>query len=127
MATNDVFTMGRLLVIGCLLAAGMQTLVDRESLLELGSGPLSSVIVMQGLGFLLSVCSTVDAFLALAFTGAFTTGSIIAFLTFGPMIDAKSSAMFLGVFRPRAVIYLIALPLAMTMLFAVWFNLNVGA
>ena len=125
-AMNDVFTMGRLLVIGCLLAAAMQTLVDREALLDLGSGPLSSVIVMQSLGFLLSVCSTVDAFLALAFTGAFTTGSIIAFLTFGPMVDVKSAAMFMGVFKPRAVIYLIALPLAMTMLFAVWFNLNVG-
>lgn len=126
MATSDVYTMGKLLVLGALVAAGMQTLADREALVALGSGPVSSVWVMQALAFLLSVCSTVDAFLALAFAGTFTTGSIIAFLTFGPMVDIKSTAMFLAIFRPRAVAYLILVPLGLTMLFSIWFNLNVG-
>jgi hypothetical protein len=71
------------------------------------------------------VCSTVDAFLALAFAGSFTTGSILAFLTFGPMVDIKSTLMFLGVFRPRAVVYLIALALMMTTTIGIWINLNV--
>jgi uncharacterized membrane protein YraQ (UPF0718 family) len=125
-AMTDVFQVGRFLVLGCLVAAAMQTFVSRDTLLALGSGPLSSVLVMQALAFLLSVCSTVDAFLALAFLGTFTTGSIIAFLTFGPMVDVKSTAMFLAIFRPRAVLYLVLLPLGLTMMFAVWFNLNVG-
>ncbi|MFZ2881061.1 MAG: permease, partial [Phototrophicaceae bacterium] len=71
----------------------------------------------------LSVCSTVDAFLALAFTGTFTVGSISAFLTFGPMIDVKSTLMFLGVFRRRAVAYLILIPFLLTLLAGVWLNL----
>jgi uncharacterized membrane protein YraQ (UPF0718 family) len=71
------------------------------------------------------VCSTVDAFLALAFAGTFTTGSILAFLTFGPMVDIKSTLMFLGVFQRKTVLYLIVLPLLMTMLAGVWLNLNV--
>jgi uncharacterized membrane protein YraQ (UPF0718 family) len=71
------------------------------------------------------VCSTVDAFLALAFAGTFTTGSILAFLTFGPMVDIKSTLMFLGVFQRKTVLYLILLPLLMTMLAGVWLNLNV--
>ncbi len=127
LATSDVYSMGRLLVLGALLAAAMQTLADRQALIELGSGPVTSVWVMQALAYLLSVCSTVDAFLALALTGTFTTGSIIAFLTFGPMVDIKSTAMYLAVFRTRAVIYLILLPLMMTMLFSIWFNLNVSS
>lgn len=126
MATGDIYTMGRLLVLGALVAAAMQTLADREALIALGSGPVTSVWVMQALAFLLSVCSTVDAFLALALAGTFTTGSIIAFLTFGPMVDIKSTAMFLAVFKVRAVAYIVLIPLVLTMLFSVWFNLNVG-
>lgn len=124
-ANNDFFEMGRYLVIGSLLAAGMQTLVSQEVLIALGKGPVISVLTMQVLAFVLSVCSTVDAFLALAFVGTFTTGSIITFLTFGPMVDIKSTLMFLGVFRRRVVLYLILLPLLMSLLAGVWLNLNV--
>jgi hypothetical protein len=124
-ANNDFFEMGRYLIIGSLLAAGMQTLVSQEVLIALGKGPIISVLTMQLLAFVLSVCSTVDAFLALAFVGTFTTGSIITFLTFGPMVDIKSTLMFLGVFRRRVVLYLILLPLLMSLLAGVWLNLNV--
>jgi uncharacterized membrane protein YraQ (UPF0718 family) len=124
-AGDEFFDMGRYLIIGSLLAAAMQTFVSQEVLLALGRGPVISVIVMQLLAFVLSVCSTVDAFLALAFTGTFTTGSILAFLTFGPMVDIKSTLMFAGVFRRRTVLYLILLPLLMTMLIGIWLNLNV--
>ncbi|MCB9454529.1 MAG: permease [Anaerolineaceae bacterium] len=125
MAGDEFFDMGRYLIIGSLLAAAMQTLVSQETLLALGRGPVVSVLVLQTLAFVLSVCSTVDAFLALAFAGTFTTGSVLAFLTFGPMVDIKSTLMFLGVFRRRTVAYLIILPLLMTMLISIWLNLNV--
>jgi hypothetical protein len=126
MANDEFFEMGRYLIIGSLLAAAMQTLVSQDVLLALGKGPVVSVIVMQAMAFVLSVCSTVDAFLALAFAGTFTTGSILTFLTFGPMVDIKSTLMFLGVFKRRTVAYLILLPLLMTLLIGVWLNLNVA-
>jgi uncharacterized protein len=126
MASGEFFEMGRFLIIGSLLAAGMQTLVSPAFLLALGKGPVVSVLVMQALAFLLSVCSTVDAFLALAFVGTFTTGSLISFLTFGPMVDIKSTLMFAGVFKRRTVIYLVVLPFVMSMLFGIWMNLNIG-
>lgn len=126
LATGEFFEMGRYLILGACLAAGMQTLVSQDVLLALGRGPVVSVLVMQALAFVLSVCSTVDAFLALAFAGTFTTGSILAFLTFGPMVDIKSTLMFLGVFKRRVVVYLILLPLLMTLLASVWLNLNVS-
>lgn len=124
--SDEFFEMGRYLIIGCLLAAAMQTFVAQDVLLSLGSGPIISVWVMQLLAFVLSVCSTVDAFLALAFAGTFTTGSILAFLTFGPMVDIKSTLMFLGVFERRVVAYLILMLLLMTMLTAIWVNLNLA-
>ncbi len=121
-AADEFFEMGRFLVLGALLAALMQTVVRQADLLAVGQGPVLSVVVMVTLAVLLSVCSTVDAFIALAFVGTFTGGAILAFLVYGPMVDVKSTLMFLRVFRPRAVIYLVLLPLLLTLTMAVLYN-----
>lgn len=126
LAGDDFLDMARYLIVGSLLAATMQTLIPQSALIALGQGPVISVLVMQGLAFLLSICSTVDAFLALAFTSTFTTGAILSFLVFGPMVDIKSTIMFFGVFKRRTVIYLIVLPWLLSMLMGIWWNLNVG-
>jgi uncharacterized membrane protein YraQ (UPF0718 family) len=122
LAADEFFEMGRFLIIGAMLAALMQTFIPQTQLLSLGEGPFLSVIVMIILAVVLSICSTVDAFVSLAFVGAFTNGSILAFLVFGPMIDIKSAAMFLQVFRRKTVFYLILLPLLMTILASVFLN-----
>jgi hypothetical protein len=137
MAGDEFFEMGRYLIIGSMVAAALQTFQQyatisvgattvsvQEALLAVGASPTLSVVAMQALAFILSVCSTVDAFLALAFVGTFTTGSLLAFLTFGPMVDIKSTLMFIGVFKRRTVLYLIVLPLLLTMLIGMWVNLN---
>ena len=100
--------------------------ISQDSLKALSTNPVNSVLVMAGLAFLLSVCSTVDAFLALSFARTFTTGSILTFLTFGPMVDIKSTLMFLSLFQRRVVCYLVLLPLLLSTLFTVFINLNVG-
>ncbi len=125
-AVDEFFEMGRYLVVGAFLAAAMQTLVPRSALLGVSQGPLISVVVMVALAVLLSICSTVDAFIALAFASTFTSGSVLAFLVFGPMVDIKSTLMFLRVFRKRTVVYLILLPLLMTLLAGTLLNLWAG-
>jgi uncharacterized protein len=124
-AGDDFLDMVRFLILGCMLAATMQTFLPQSVLLQLGEGPVVSVIVMQVLAFILSVCSTVDAFLALSFAGTFTVGSILAFLTFGPMVDTKSALMFLGIFRRRVVAYLLGLSFMMMLVIGVFINLFV--
>jgi uncharacterized protein len=121
---DEFYDMGRYLVFGSLLAAAMQTVLPQAALLTVSGGPVLSVLALTALAFILSICSTVDAFIALAFAPTFTTGSIVAFLVFGPMVDIKSTLMYLGVFRRRTVFYLIGLPLLMTVLAAVFINLN---
>jgi hypothetical protein len=123
---DEFFEMGRYLVLGALLAAGMQTLVPQSLLLGVGRGPVTSVLVLLLLAFVLSVCSTVDAFVSLAFANPFSTGALLAFLVLGPMVDVKSLAMFLGVFRRRAVAYLVLLPLAAILFAALCLNLLLG-
>lgn len=121
-AVGDFFEMGRYLIIGSLLASAMQTLIPQESLIRVGEGTVSSVLVMQALAFILSVCSTVDSFLALAFVNTFTTGAILAFLSFGPMVDIKSTMMFLGVFKRRTVAYLVLLAFILNLFAGVLIN-----
>lgn len=119
---DEFFEMGRYLIIGSMLAAGLQTFIPQSSLLAIGSGAILSVIVMMVLAVILSICSTVDAFVALGFVNAFSFGSILSFLVFGPMVDIKSTLMYLQVFRRKPVAYLILIPLLSSLLAGVAFN-----
>ncbi len=121
-AADEFFEMGRYLVIGAGLAAGLQTFVPQSALLAIGSGPVFSVLVMLGLAVLLSICSTVDAFVALGFIGTFSFGAVLSFLVFGPMVDIKSIIMYSQVFKRRAVAYLVVIPFLMSLLAGIIFN-----
>lgn len=102
-ALAEFAEMGAVLVVGAALAALVQTVVPRGALLEIGQGPVVSVAVMMAMAVVLSVCSTVDAFVALAYAGTFTDGSLVAFLVFGPMVDIKAVLLMLTVFSARTV------------------------
>ncbi len=124
-AADEFFEMGRFLVLGASLAALMQAFIPQQLLLQIGHGPVTSVLVMMALAVLLSICSTVDAFIALGFVSIFSPGAILAFLIFGPMVDIKTTLMYLSVFKKRTVVYLIVLPFLMSLLAGVLLNLVV--
>ncbi len=124
-AADEFVEMGRFLVAGALLAALLQTFVPQSVLLAVGSGPALSPLIMAALAAILSICSTVDAFIALAFTSTFSTGSILTFLVFGPMVDIKSVLMYLRVFKRRTVLYLVLIPLLLSLLAGLVMNILV--
>jgi uncharacterized protein len=119
---DEFFEIGRYLILGALIAAGLQAFIPQTILLNIGKGPVLSVLVMMGLAILLSICSTVDSFVALGFVGVFSTGSVLGFLLYGPMVDIKSILMFTRVFRPRAVFYMVAIPFMLVLLISVSLN-----
>ncbi len=104
---DEFFDMGKYLILGAFLASVVQTYVSSSWLLEIGGGTISSILVMMGLGYLLSLCSEADAFIAASFRNLFSGGSLLAFLVYGPMIDLKNTFMMLAVFRVRFVMVLI--------------------
>lgn len=106
---QELRELGAMLVLGSAIAALIQVFVPRDWILALGQGPVMSILAMMLLAAVVSICSTVDAFFALSFASMFTTGSLLAFLVFGPMIDLKAIGLMLTVFRPRAIVYLFAL------------------
>ena len=109
-AADEFFEIGRYLVIGASLAALMQTFVPQSALLAVGQGPILSVLVLLLVAVLLSICSTVDAFIALAFLNTFSQGAVLAFLVFGPMVDIKSTILYLRLFKGRPTGLLVLLP-----------------
>jgi uncharacterized membrane protein YraQ (UPF0718 family) len=68
----------------------------------------------------------VDAFFALSFASMFTSGAILAFLVFGPMFDLKSLGLLLTVFKGRAIAYLVALVLQLTLVLTLFVNLHLS-
>ena len=97
------------LCIGALAAGLIQVLVPREVLIELGSNPALSILVMMALAFIIAICSNVDAFFALAFSSTFSVGSIVSFLIFGPMIDIKMLGLMRTTYRTKVLVQVTAL------------------
>ena len=123
---RELRELAAVLILGSAIAATVQVAVPRETIIGLGQGMVSSILAMMILATVVSICSTVDSFFALSFASTFTTGSLLAFLIFGPMIDLKNIGLLLTVFRARAVFYLFALAGLMSFGFALFINLYVG-
>jgi uncharacterized membrane protein YraQ (UPF0718 family) len=107
-AADEFFLMGKFLILGAFIAALFQTFLDRSVLLAIGSNDWSSTVVMMAFAYLLSLCSEADAFVAASFGNTFTTGSLIAFLVYGPMIDLKNTIMLFAFFKARFVLIFIS-------------------
>ena len=92
-----------LLVLGCLIAALVQTWLPRSWLLAVGGAPTGSILALMLLAVVVSVCSSVDAFLALGFAAQVTPGALLAFLLLGPVVDLKLAGLFTVLMPPRAI------------------------
>jgi len=96
--TGDVVFMARFLIIGAALAAAIQTFVPQSIVDSVASLPVLSLLAMMVLAFVMSLCSESDAFVAASFT-AFGPAAQLAFLVFGPMVDLKLAALYMGTYR----------------------------
>jgi len=120
---QELRELSAVLILGSLVAAVIQSFVPREVVLSLGQDPVTSIVAMMTLAALVSICSTVDSFFAMSFASSFTTGSLVSFLVFGPMIDLKAIGLLLTMFKPRAIFYLFAVAGLLTFLAALVLNL----
>jgi uncharacterized membrane protein YraQ (UPF0718 family) len=106
-AGGEFFDMGKYLILGSLITAAIQSFIPRSELIGIGQGEFGSHLFMMAFAFLLSICSTSDAFVASSFLSTFSAGSLLAFLVFGPMLDFKGTLMLLSVFKTKFVLFLI--------------------
>jgi uncharacterized membrane protein YraQ (UPF0718 family) len=102
------------LIIGSLVAGLIQVAISRDTLVQLGSDPLWSVVAMMILAFVISICANVDAFFILPFATTFLPGSIAAFLILGPIIDIKMLALLRTTYRTGTLVQISTVVVLMT-------------
>ena len=122
-STREFLSLLTLLVLGSALAAVVQTWLPRSWLLALGSAPTLSILALMLLALVVSVCSSVDAFLALGFAAQVTPGALLAFLLLGPVVDLKLAGLFTVLLTPRAIAITALSASLMVLLIGQWVNL----
>ncbi|MGG5372878.1 permease [Enterococcus sp. AZ196] len=106
---DEFFDTGRYLIIGALIASGMQVFLPTQFMLQLTSSKIIGILVMLFLAFTMSLCSEADAFVGSSLLSLFGTNAIVGFLVFGPMVDIKNLMMMKRSFHGKFILQLIAL------------------
>lgn len=106
---DEFFDTGRYLIIGALIASGMQVFLPTQFMMQLTSSKIIGILVMLILAFTMSLCSEADAFVGSSLLSLFGTNAIVAFLVFGPMVDIKNLMMMKRSFHGKFILQLIAL------------------
>lgn len=117
----DFFFMGRFVVIGAALAAAMQTVIPQSVVAGIARTPIIGSLALMAIAFVLSLCSEADAFVAVSFT-QFPLGSQLAFLVFGPVVDAKLAFLYGATFRRRFVARLVVITVPIVLAGSLWFE-----
>ncbi len=106
-AMRDFVDVGVYFTIGVAITALFNTGIapGAEWLDGLAANDIAAPAALMALAFILSLCSTSDAFIA-ATLDKFTYGAKLAFLTYGPMMDVKLLFLYQTVLRRRFILLL---------------------
>ncbi|CAN5583104.1 permease [soil metagenome] len=118
---GDFTFMGRFVVVGAALAAALQTVIPQSIVSGVARTPVIGSLALMGLAFVLSLCSEADAFVAVSFV-QFPLGAQLAFLVFGPVVDAKLAFLYGATFRRRFVLRLVAVAVPVVLAGSLWFE-----
>lgn len=106
-AVRDFVDVGIYFTLGVAITALFNTGIapGAEWLDGLAENPWQAPAALMVLGFVLSLCSTSDAFIA-ATLDRFSWGAKLAFLTYGPMMDVKLIFLYQTVLKRRFIVLL---------------------
>lgn len=108
--------------IGVAITSVFKAYVTEDLILLFNQNEVTGIGLMMVLAFVLSLCSTSDAFIAANFP--VPQSAKLAFLVYGPMMDVKLVFMYLSVFKSRFVVTLaIALFFVIGILSYLWMQL----
>jgi Predicted permeases len=107
-AAEEFFEVGGYLIAGAALSSVIQVCVPKDVMTGLGANGILSLLLMMLAAFVLSICSTSDAFIARSFAGNIPIASVMGFMVLGPMLDLKNLFMLFGNFKKGFVFRLVA-------------------
>jgi uncharacterized membrane protein YraQ (UPF0718 family) len=121
---GDFMFMGRFVVFGAAIAAGLQTVVPQQVISGVADTPVVAALALMLLAFVLSLCSEADAFVAVSFL-QFPLGAQMAFLVFGPVVDIKLAVLYGATFRAHFLPRLVAVMIPVVLAGSLWFEVLV--
>jgi len=104
-AQRDFTDVAMYFVVGVALTAFLNNVIPRNWIEPLAANDATAIPTLMSAAFILSLCSTSDAFVA-ASLDAFSYAAKLAFLIFGPMMDLKLVFLYSSIFKPRFVLIL---------------------
>jgi hypothetical protein len=123
--SGDFLFMAKFVVLGAAAAGVMQTFVPQSIIDGVAKTPVLDLAALMGLAFLLSLCSESDAFVAASFI-QFGPSAQLAFLVFGPMVDMKLGALYMGTYTRGFTRTLVIAVAATTLVGTMWIRVVFG-
>lgn len=121
-AMRDFLETAMYFTIGVAITSVFRAYVTEDLVMIFNQTEITGVGLMMVLAFVLSLCSTSDAFIAANFPAP--QSARLAFLIFGPMMDVKLVFMYLSVFKSKFVVILaISLFFAIGILSYLWLRM----
>jgi uncharacterized protein len=105
---RESIELGSFLVIGCAIASICRAFLPQATILD-WENPVTQILAMLLFGAVWSINSVTASFSFSIAIAPLLKGSLIAFLLFGSIINLKTIALMLSVFRPKFVLYLLIL------------------
>ena len=94
---HDFIHAAGFLVLGAMIAAGINTFVPREIIDSVAGNAVLAVVSLAVFAFVVALCSEADAFVA-ASLSAFSDTAKLVFMVVGPAMDVKLASMEAGQF-----------------------------
>ncbi len=110
----EFLNIGRFVVVGAFISTIIQVLVPKTFFTGFGGGLFLPFAIMTAAAFLMSVCSTSNAFIARSFSNSFPAMGVLGFMVLGPMLDLKNLMMLSGSFSKRFIVLLVCVILCVS-------------
>lgn len=106
-ASNEFLNISIYFIFGAFFSSIFVVFLQDGLIENITGGKIIGIAIMMVLGFLLSLCSEADAFVAKGFMDNFGLPGVIAFLILGPMMDLKNLVLAFGFFKKKFVLKLL--------------------
>lgn len=119
---RESIELGTWLILGSAIAAIVQTFLPQYQMIQWGQNALTQILIMLGLGFLLSLGSPYNSFFLSPILTNFLLGSWLSFLLFSSVIDLRGLQLLGSVFTVKVILYLSLLLFLFTLFFSLVFG-----
>jgi uncharacterized membrane protein YraQ (UPF0718 family) len=103
----EFLRVGRYIVVGALICAIIQTIVPKTFFIAIGRFKALQLVIMLLVSFIMSVCSTSNAFIARNFYPNFSLNAVLGFMVAGPMLDITNLFMLTVLFKKKFVLSMV--------------------